>query len=152
MEARTACPVGPAQPVSLAVGLFLLAAGILFATRAEGAGARAAAPRTTRDRIYSVEQADRGKQAYTRACVQCHALDFYGGDIMKPWDGGSLHDFYESIATTMPKGNPGSLKRREYVDMVAYILSLNRMPAGDRELSTRAADLKAIRIKWRTKS
>ena len=130
----------------------LAAAALLFATHAEAAGARAAAPRTTRDRIYTVEQAERGKQAYTRACVQCHALDFYRGDIMKPWEGGSLHDFYESIATTMPQGNPGSLKRREYVDVLAYILSLNSMPAGDQELPSRAADLKAIRIKWRTKS
>ena len=130
----------------------LAAAALLLATQAEAAGARVAAPRTTSDRIYTVEQAGRGKQAYMRACVQCHALDFYGGYIMKPWDGGSLHDFYESIATTMPKGNPGSLKRREYLDVLAYILSLNSMPAGDQELPSRPADLKTIRIKWRTKS
>lgn len=130
----------------------LAAAALLFATQAEAAGPRAAAPRTTRDRIYTAEQAARGKQAYTRACAQCHALDVYGGNTMKAWEGGSLHDFYELIATTMPKGNPGSLKRREYADVVAYILSLNSMPIGDQELPSRAADLKAIRIKWRTKS
>jgi hypothetical protein len=71
---------------------------------------------------------------------------------MKTWNGGSLHDFYETIANTMPKGSPGSLKRREYLDVVAYILSLNNMPVGDQELPSRAGDLKPIRIKWRTKS
>jgi mono/diheme cytochrome c family protein len=129
----------------------LAAAALLLATPAGAAGAKAAAPRTTRDRIYSAAQAERGKQAYMRACVQCHALEFYRGDIMKAWEGGSLHDFYESIATTMPLGNPGSLKRREYLDMVAYILSLNRMPSGDGDLPARPGDLKDIRIRWRNK-
>jgi mono/diheme cytochrome c family protein len=108
--------------------------------------------RTTRDRLYTVEQAERGKQVYTRACAQCHALGFYRDDIMKPWDGGALSDLYDAISTRMPPGNPGSLKRREYLDVLAYILSLNRMPAGDQELPSRATDLKTIRIKWRTKS
>jgi mono/diheme cytochrome c family protein len=128
------------------------AAALLLAAQAEAAGARAAAPRTTRDRIYTAEQAESGRQVYTRACAQCHALAFYKDDIMKPWDGGSLSDLYDAISTRMPPGNPGSLKRREYVDVLAYILSLNSMPAGDQELPSRAADLKAIRIKWRTKS
>ena len=128
------------------------AAALLLAAQAQAAGAPAAPPRTTRDRIYTVAQAERGKQTYLRACSQCHALDVYGGDTMKTWEGGSLHDFYELIATTMPKSSPGSLKRREYVDVVAYILSLNNMPGGDQELPSRAGDLKAIRIKWRTKS
>jgi mono/diheme cytochrome c family protein len=126
------------------------AAALLLATQAQAAPA--AAPRTTRDRIYTAAQAERGKQAYLKACAQCHALDVYGGDTMKTWDGGSLHDFYELIANTMPKGSPGSLKRREYVDVVAYILSLNNMPVGDQELPSRPGDLKPIRIKWRTKS
>jgi len=128
------------------------AAALLITVGATTALSAEPPARTTRDRIYTAGQAARGKQAYMRACVQCHALDFYGGDIMKPWEGGSLHDFYESIATTMPKGNPGSLKRREYVDVVAYILSINSMPVGGQELPSRAGDLKPIRIKWRTKS
>jgi mono/diheme cytochrome c family protein len=129
----------------------VVCAALLLATQAEAARARAAAPRTTRDRIYTAAQAERGKQAYMRACVQCHALEFYRGDIMKAWEGGSLHDFYESIATTMPLSNPGSLKRREYLDMVAYILSLNRMPTGEEDLPARPDDLKGIRIRWRNK-
>jgi hypothetical protein len=70
---------------------------------------------------------------------------------MKPWEGATLSGLYDAVSTRMPQNNPGSLKRREYVDVLAYLLSLNGMPAGDQELSTRAADLKAIHIKWRTK-
>jgi mono/diheme cytochrome c family protein len=109
------------------------------------------ASRTTRDRIYTTEQADRGKEVYKRVCSQCHALDFYKGEAIKPWEDGTLEGMYDVIANLMPKDNPGSLKRKEYVDVLAYILSLNGMPAGDTEMPTKAADLKAIRIKWRTK-
>jgi S-disulfanyl-L-cysteine oxidoreductase SoxD len=125
------------------------AAALLVAVEAAAAAtAQGPAPRTSRDRIYTVEQASRGKQVYKRACVQCHSLDFYRGDIMKSWDGGSLSDLYDAISILMPQGNPGSLKRREYVDILAYILSLNGMPAGEEELPSRAADLKMIGIKW----
>lgn len=109
------------------------------------------ASRTTRDRIYTTEQADRGKEVYKRVCSQCHALDFYKGEAIKPWEDGTLEGLYDAISTLMPKDNPASLKRREYVDVLAYILSLNGMPAGETEMPTKAADLKAIRIKWRTK-
>ena len=131
---------------TFAAAALLIAVGAMTALSAERPA------RTTRDRIYSVAQADRGKQAYIRACTECHALDVYGGNTLKGWEGGSLYDFYEWIATTMPKGNPGSLKRREYADVLAYLLNLNGMPAGEQELPSRAADLKAIRIKWRSKS
>ena len=34
----------------------------------------------------------------------------------------------------MPENNPGSLTDQEYVDVIAYMLSFNGMPAGDDEL------------------
>jgi mono/diheme cytochrome c family protein len=127
------------------------AAALLVTVGAPAVLAQEPAPRTTRDRVYTAEQAERGKEVYKKACAQCHALDFYKGGTMKPWDGASLSGLYEAVSTLMPQSNPGSLKRREYVEILAYILSLNGMPAGEEELPSRAADLKAIRIKWRTK-
>lgn len=113
--------------------------------------AQEGASRTTQDGVYAARQAERGKESYKRACAGCHALDWYQGDVMKPWDGAPLGDLYEVIATTMPQNNPGSLKRREYLDLVAYILSLNDMPAGGEELPLPADDLKKILVKWRSK-
>jgi mono/diheme cytochrome c family protein len=130
-------------------GLSALAA--LVAVHAAPGRATEPAPRTTRDRVYTAEQAQRGKEVYQRVCSQCHALDFYKGPVMKPWDGGSLDGLYDAVSRLMPQNNPGSLKRREYVDILAYILSLNGMPAGEEEMPTKPADLKAIRIKWRSK-
>jgi quinoprotein glucose dehydrogenase len=122
----------------------------LAATCAPGDAAPAKA-RTTRDRIYTSEQAERGREVYKRVCAECHALEFYRGDVMKAWDGGSLADLYDALSRLMPQRNPGSLKRREYTDILAYILSLNGMPAGEQELPARPDGLKEIRIKWRDK-
>ena len=128
------------------------ARGLLaLALLAVAGAAEAAAPRTTRDRIYSAAQADRGKQVYQAVCVQCHALEFYRGEAMKSWSGGSLADLYDALSVKMPQSNPGSLKRRQYLDILAYILALNGMPAGEQELPAAAAELKAIRIKWGSK-
>ena len=127
------------------LALFVLGLGAVAALAQEEAS------RTTWDGVYTAEQAARGKESYKQACAACHPLDWYRGDVMKPWDGAPLINLYDVIATKMPPSNPGSLKRREYVDLLAYILSLNGMPAGDAEMPSKAADLKAIRIKWRTK-
>jgi mono/diheme cytochrome c family protein len=129
-------------------GRGLLAFALVVAAHAAAAGAP---PRTTSDRVYTAAQADRGKQVYQEVCVQCHALEFYRGEIMKSWNGGSLSDLYDALSVKMPQSNPGSLKRRQYVDILAYILSLNGMPAGEQELPSAAAELKAIRIKWGSK-
>ena len=109
------------------------------------------ASRTTADGVYTAEQAERGKEGYLATCAGCHALDYYQGPAMKPWDGAPLFDLYDVMATTMPQNNPGSLKRREYLDLLAYILSLNDMPAGREELPATQDALKKIVIKWRTK-
>ena len=109
------------------------------------------ASRTTADGVYTPEQSERGKEGYKASCAGCHALDYYQGPAMKPWDGAPLFDLYDVMATTMPQNNPGSLKRREYLDLLAYILSLNDMPAGKEELPATPDALKKIVIKWRTK-
>jgi mono/diheme cytochrome c family protein len=108
-------------------------------------------PRTTQDGVYTAEQAERGKESYKQACAGCHPLDWYRGAAIKPWNGAPLANLYDVIATTMPQSNPGSLKRREYVDLLAYILSLNDMPAGAEELPTPPDGMKKILIKWRDK-
>jgi len=109
------------------------------------------APRTSQDGVYSAAQADRGKDAYKQACAQCHPLDWYRGDVMKSWDGAPLYSLYDVIFTKMPQNNPGSLKRKEYVDLLAYILSLNEMPTGNEDLPAEPSALKEILIKWRNK-
>lgn len=108
-------------------------------------------PITTQQGVYTTEQAARGKRAYQETCVGCHVLDWYRGDVVRVWDGQPLFGLFDVISTRMPEDNPGGLSRRQYVDMLAYILELNGMPAGDRELSTGASRLRQILFEWRDK-
>jgi S-disulfanyl-L-cysteine oxidoreductase SoxD len=127
---------------------------VLAAAALAGLAGTAAAEepsRTTRDGVYTAEQAERGKERYKRDCAGCHPVDWYKGDVMKPWDGAPLGNLYELIVTTMPKNNPGSLKPKEYVSLLAFILSLNDMPTGTEELPEPSDALKKIVIKWREK-
>src|SRR4029453_8388534 len=116
------------------------------------AGAEEEPARTTRDKVYTVEQAERGKERYKSDCAGCHAVDWYRGDVMKPWDGAPLVNLYDLIVTTMPKNNPGSLKPREYVSLLASILSPTDMPTGWEDLPIPADDLRKIVIKWKEKT
>ena len=126
-------------------------AAFVIALAMSAAFAQEESSRTTADGVYTAEQSERGKESYKAACAGCHALDWYQGATMKAWDGAPLFNLYDVVATTMPQNNPGSLKRREYLDLLAYILSLNDMPAGGEELPATPEGLKKIVIKWRTK-
>ena len=55
-------------------------------------------------------------------------------------------DVFNQIRTTMPDDNPGSLERQEYIDLVAYIFSLNAYPAGEGDLPADDDGLKKVRI------
>jgi cbb3-type cytochrome c oxidase subunit III len=119
--------------------------------------ASAAAPaadtptRTTRDGVYTAPQAERGKLVYKRACVECHPFDWYRGQPMKAWEGAAIFGLYELILNRMPPQNPGSLKRREYAEILAFILSLNDQPAGREELPSEESALTHIVFKGRNK-
>ena len=86
-----------------------------------------------------------------RSCAACHPLDWYKGEAMKSWEGATLMGLYDSMASTMPQSNPGSLKRSEYVSLLAYILSLNDLPTGTEEIAESPESLSKIIIKWRKK-
>ncbi|HEY5907578.1 MAG TPA: c-type cytochrome [Vicinamibacteria bacterium] len=112
--------------------------------------AQESAPRTTRDGVYTAEQAERGKEVYQRACAECHALDWYRSEAVRAWNGAPVYNLFDLILSRMPPTNPGSLKTREYVDILAYVFALNEQPVGPQELPTRPEALKDIRIQWRS--
>jgi hypothetical protein len=53
----------------------------------------------------------------------------------------------EQIRTSMPQDSPGSLSPREYADIVAYLLKLNKLPAGPNDLPSEAEKLKQLMIR-----
>ena len=51
------------------------------------------------------------------------------------WRGRSLGEMFELIRDTMPQDAPGSLSPQQSAELVAYILSGNRLPTGDLALT-----------------
>jgi mono/diheme cytochrome c family protein len=106
------------------------------------------------DGTYSEVQATRGKERYNVACATCHAEDLQGGSgpalagqsFMDRWTGSSVNDMVQGIQQTMPQDSPNSLGTPAYVDIAAFLLQGNGVPAGKTDLPVDAERLKAIRI------
>jgi mono/diheme cytochrome c family protein len=103
--------------------------------------------RSTLAGVYSSEQATRGGDVYAGMCKSCHTATTHTGvTFEKLWNGRPLSDLFGYISSKMPKNEPGSLAPEEYVDVLAYLLKLNEMPAGASELPADTTVLGTIRI------
>jgi mono/diheme cytochrome c family protein len=95
--------------------------------------------------VYSAAQADRGQALFRSKCASCHAPNrftddfFYGSFAGKP-----LWEMFDVISDSMPEDNPGSMKKEEYADVIAYLLKLNNFPTGAAELPIDKDALSAI--------
>lgn len=106
-----------------------------------------AATRTTRSGVYSRDQAERGQGVFLGTCKTCHTTEFHTTPaFVTRWSGKPLSELLQYLRDQMPKNEPGSLAAEEYSDVLAYLLKLNRMPAGDSELPVEPRDVKSIRI------
>ena len=65
---------------------------------------------------------------------------------MANWAGQTLDDLFEKIQTSMPADHPGALSRGTNAGIVAYILKVNKLPAGKDELPSGAEALKQIQF------
>jgi len=103
--------------------------------------------RTTHSGVYSRDQANRGQDVYMGMCKSCHSPDAYtAATFTSKWEGKPLSELYVFIRDNMPKNEPGSMTAEEYADVLAYLLRINRMPAGDADLPADADRMKSIRF------
>ena len=101
------------------------------------------------DAVFTETQAERGQAVYSGACGLCHGRRLNGAPddpdmpstpplararFVRVWDGRSLATLLAYTRATMPEDNPGSLTDEEYVDVIAYMLTVGGMPAGDDDL------------------
>ncbi len=119
---------------------------------------RAQEPAETRsvwDGVYTEEQAKRGEAVYKKQCGACHGEMLTGGESAPPltggafqanWNGLTLGDLFDRIRKTMPQSKPGSLTRQQGADVLAFMLSINKFPAGKTELYRQTEMLKEIRF------
>ena len=99
--------------------------------------------------VFSEIQAQRGQAIYSGSCGLCHGRRLNGAPddpdmlstpplarakFLRDWKGRSLATLFEYTRATMPESNPGSLTDKEYVDVIAYMLSVGGIPAGNDDL------------------
>jgi hypothetical protein len=96
---------------------------------------------TVLDGVYTIEQAARGQSAYRDYCVACHegidqeGPDLKGSAFVDRWRGDELNVLFTQIRTNMPGNRPGGLSESTYIDILAFLLSANGLPAGRNELT-----------------
>ena len=92
---------------------------------------------------YTQAQATRGAAVYTQYCVACHGANLQGesgpalsGQVLRAaYGGGTAAQLYDFISRQMPQNAPASLKQWQYLDVTAYVLSRNGLPAGSTSLA-----------------
>ena len=123
-----------------------------------GIGSAVRAQESTRsvwDGVYTEAQAKRGEAVYRQNCAACHGVALEGIETAGPltgarftanWNGVTVGDMFDRIRVSMPHDRPGTLSRQQTADVVAYVFSFNRLPAGKIELARQTELLKQIKF------
>ena len=115
----------------------------------------AAPPTSVLDGIFTEAQAERGRVAYEAHCGECHGEGLGGGEMAPGltgvafrfrWRGLKVAAIYDSVQSTMPPEEPATLGDQVYIDVVAFLLSANGYPTGDRELTADSRLLEGIAV------
>jgi quinoprotein glucose dehydrogenase len=100
--------------------------------------------------LYAAAQAKRGEMVYADMCGTCHDPQLLGGvgpplagkEFVGTWKTMTVGDLFEKIKTQMPLTAPGTMTGQQTADVVAFILSANKFPAGATELASDPAAMK----------
>jgi quinoprotein glucose dehydrogenase len=100
--------------------------------------------------IYTQAQAKRGEAVFKEKCSTCHGVNTFGPPLRgKPfwaaWDRKMARSLYSTIIGGMPPDDPGSLAEKDVMDVLAYLLQENGLPAGDKAIE-KADALNAITL------
>ena len=122
---------------------------------AKSQGVPESGSRTVWSGVYSEAQAFRGEKVADTTCIGCHGPKLDGGDsgpklvgeeFIANWSSQSVGELFAWMQEAMPAEAPGTLSKDDTAAVLAYILQLNKIPAGKLDLSTDRAALNRIRI------
>src|SRR4030081_1439858 len=110
--------------------LVLISAAALSVATAGALLAQAPAPaKTTNDGVFTDAQVKRGGEGYQAQGAACHDAQLAGSgtapalagtDFSANWKDETVSSLFERIRATMPADNPGSLKRDQVAEIVAF--------------------------------
>jgi quinoprotein glucose dehydrogenase len=115
--------------------------------------AGAQTPASTLAGVYTADQAKRGQVLYAENCASCHGdtlagndpiPSLSGADFLSKWK--TVGDLFDKTSTSMPAMAPGSLTGVQVSEVLAYMLSVNKYPAGSAELPGKLEPLMEIKI------
>ena len=112
------------------------------------------------DGVYTAAQAARGKPRFEAACSRCHNIELAGSErgpalkgnvFWSKWENENLGSLYTLIRDTMPRdGGAAVVSDVVKTDILAYILSVSGMPAGNDELKVDMRALEGVKIAKKT--
>lgn len=114
----------------------IAALAALLSTAPEVAAQVGGEIRSAKSGVYTEAQAEAGLSTYQRICAKCHneGSPLEGSRFLVKWTGRPLYALWEFMSTRMPYDAPGSLSPEQYAEVLAYVLKLNRYPAGTEPL------------------
>ena len=149
-----------ARHVHLLMGVTLAIFLIAFATAMARASSSTGQTkeRTTRDKVFSKEQATRGAAMFGKVCAACHDPEKKTADktpgpalvgakslFVENWKDHTIGEIFTTILTTMPNDGSVVLTEADTVDLVAHLLQANGYPEGPDALKFDAA-AKSIKV------
>ena len=93
--------------------------------------------------VYSEAQAYRGEKVSDKSCIGCHGPRLDGGDsgpklvgemFLANWSSQPVSELFDWVLESMPADAPGTLSKEDAAAVLAYILKINKMPAGSEDL------------------
>lgn len=97
---------------------------------------------------FTQQQAQAGRQVYDGNCAKCHGAHLQGGagpaltghkfEHSLKYGSMSASQLFNFIANYMPKKQPGSLSQKQYLAVMAYLLSQNGFSSDDASLEKKS--------------
>ena len=92
---------------------------------------------------FTAAQAENGKMVFEQTCAGCHGADLTGGEgppltgapFLYTWGGQTVAGLLKFVQANMPASSPGTLTPESALNVVSYVLSRNKIPAGNSPLT-----------------
>ena len=134
--------------IFLGIAAFLIAVALVPSIRAQEFSGGAIA-------TYTATQAEQGKAIYAKSCASCHGQTLGGSEFASAlngmtfsnnWGGKSAVELFTYINTKMPPASPGQLGPEAAAQLIAYVLQVNGIQAGQSALPTDTTALALMQI------